>query len=192
MIVCVSTCEKGHSSYINKPGIRRVVWFRCRIRINYILVLARSDIFFDPLKAKRKLLLARKILFFTGIGVIFWQVIVKHEAILCLTSSLVLPLFSIPSMNRLYISAKNEVLHILIPGPVFQRDKLPGCCPESEHVQPIVTSKTTGKSRGLTSLNFALQLGPVRPSGPPHLHSVYILHISHKEKNGLIKLFRLL
>ena len=64
MRVRVSTCEKGHSLYITRPGIRRVVWFQCinsswttvftphlvfftlcinivRIRINYILVSAR-------------------------------------------------------------------------------------------------------------------------------------------------------
>ena len=96
----------------------------------------------------------------------------KHEAILRLTSSLALPLFSIPSKNRLYISAKNEVLRILMPGALFQREKLPGYRPGLTHVQPFVTNKTSGKSRGLTSLDFA-QLGPVRPSSPPYLHSVY-------------------
>ena len=189
--------KKRHSFYIARPAIRRVVWLRCinsswirnvvftrrsvffalcihivRIRINYILVSASSDILFHPLKGKRKLLLARKIRFFTCIGVIFWQVIAKHEAILRLTSSLALPLFSIPSKNRLYISAKNEVLRILMPGALFQREKLLGYRPGLAHVQPFVTTKTSGKSRGLTSLDFA-QLGPVRPSGPPYLHSVY-------------------
>ena len=96
----------------------------------------------------------------------------KHEAILRLTSSLALPLFSIPSKNRLYISAKNEVLRILMPGALFQREKLPGYRPGLTHVQPFVTNKTSGKSRGLTSLDFA-QLGPVGPSSPPYLHSVY-------------------
>ena len=113
VIVHLDTREKRRSFYIAGPAIRRVVRLRCissswnvvftrrsvffalcihivRIRINYILVSASSDILFDPLKAKRKLLLARKIWFFTCIGVIFWQVIAKHEAILRLTSSLAL------------------------------------------------------------------------------------------------------
>ena len=89
------------------------------------------------------------------------------------SSSLALPLFSIPSKNRLYISAKNEVLCILMPGALFQREKLPGYRPGLAHVQPFVTTKTSGKNLGLTSLDFA-QLGPVRPSGPPYLHSVYV------------------
>ena len=59
-----------------------------------------------------------------------------------------------------------------MPGALFQGEKLPECRPGLADVQPFVTTKTIGKSRGLTSLDFA-QLGPVRPSGPPYLHSVY-------------------
>ena len=64
-------------------------------------------------------------------------------------------------MSRPYILAKIEVLRILMPGALFQRQQLPGYRPEIAQVQPFVATKTTGKSRGLNSLDFA-QLGPVR------------------------------
>ena len=73
-----------------------------------------------------------------------------------------------------------------MPGALFQREKLPGYRPGLVHVQPFVTTKTSGKSRGLTSLDFA-QLGPVCPSGPPYLHSVYNLKLTDTTYNGLTK-----
>ena len=111
----------------------------------------------------------------------------KHGAIFRLTSSLALPLFLTPSINRLYVSAKNEVRRILISGAFYQREKLPGYPPQLAHVQLFATTKTTGKSRGLTTLHFA-QLNPVRPSGPPYLHSVYSLTASRIIKICLLYL----
>ena len=145
---------------------------RCclHFRINYILVSASSDLLFDPLKAKRKLLWARKILFFTCIGVIFWKVIAKHEAILRLTSSLTLSLFSTPSMNHLFIWAKKpSPLHFNVWSSLPARE----ACGIAR-VQPFMSTKTSGKSCGLASLYF-VQLGPVCLNGPPYLHLVYIL-----------------
>ena len=140
-----------------------------RIRINSILVSASSDILFDPLKAKRKLLSARKIRFFTSLKC---NILTSHSE----TQSDLAPyLFSSatfvfnPFKELPLHFSQNEVLRILMSGALFQREKLPGCRPGLAHVQPFVTTKTTGKSRGLTSLDFA-QLGPVRPSGPPYLH----------------------
>lgn len=131
--------EKGICFISPDQPSERVVWLRCinsswnvvftcrlvffvlcrhivRIRINHILVSASSFMLFDPLKAERKLLLACEIWFFTCIGVIFWQVSKTQSN---LTSSLALPLFSTPSMNHLFIWAKNEVLCILMSGALF-------------------------------------------------------------------------
>ena len=61
-----------------------------------------------------------------------------------------------------------------IPSPRKRKaptERLPLPIPLS-HVQPFVTTKTSGKSRGLTSLDFA-QLGPVRPSGPPEWSAIF-------------------
>ena len=77
-----------------------------------------------------------------------------------------------PFMYRLYISARNEVLHFLAWQAICLEEKLQEYRLLWAHVkQPFVTIKTQGKA-GLTSLAFT-QLGPGRPSGPPYLHSVY-------------------
>ena len=182
--------EKGICFISPDQPSERVVWLRCinsswnvvftcclvffalcrhivRIRINHILVSASSCILFDPLKAERKLLLACEIWFFTCIGVIFWQVSKTQSN---LTSSLALPLFSTPSMNHLFIWAKKRSsLHFNVWSSLPARE----ACGIAR-VQPFMSTKTSGKSCGLASLDF-VQLGPVCLNGPPYLHSVYIL-----------------
>lgn len=59
-----------------------------------------------------------------------------------------------------------------MPDALFQREKLSEYRPGLAHLQPFVKTKTTRKSRGFTSLDLA-QVGPVHPSCPPYLHSVY-------------------
>ena len=74
--------------------------------------------------------------------------------------------------SPLHFSQKLCSSHINIWGSLPAREA-PGLPSQLAHVQPFATTKTTGKSRGLTTLDFA-QLNLARPSGPPYLHLVYV------------------
>ena len=150
----MGTHGKRHLLYIARPAI----WKGSLVLVGWLVW---------PLKSRKKATLACEIWFFTCIGVIFWQVSKTQSN---LTSSLALPLFSTPSMNHLFIWAKKRSsLHFNVWSSLPARE----ACGIAR-VQPFMSTKTSGKSCGLASLDF-VQLGPVCLNGPPYLHSVYIL-----------------
>ena len=178
MIAHLGTRKKRHSFYIARLAIRRVVWLRC-INSSWNFVFTRPSVLFAfqdqlyfglgqfwstlrPFKSEKKATLSSYNLIFH----MYWcDILTSHSE----TRSDLAPylftnaffVFNPFNESLLNLSAKRSFSHLYAWGSLPWR-KAPG-----------ISSWVGTRAAIRDNQNNSAQLGPVRPNGPPYLHSVY-------------------